>query len=127
MALLDRCDFSSYNTEVDYFTAQAIIEAQFNIRFRRSRNPEQTEEKGMLRLKLQCPSCGHVMTANHYSYDSPMPQVYCSFDCYYKAHPLKNLPKFGTDQDDELITVETKKYEDTSYTDNPDFLEITGV
>jgi ribosomal protein S27AE len=116
MSLLDKCDFSSYNSEVDHFTAQAILEAQFNIRLRR-----QTEEKGMLRLKLQCPSCGHVMTANHYSYDSPMPQVYCSFDCYYKAHPII-IPGM-----DELNPVETKVEGDTFYTDNPDFLEITGV
>lgn len=37
-AILSKADFSTYDTNADYFTAEAIMEAQFNIRLRRSRN-----------------------------------------------------------------------------------------
>jgi hypothetical protein len=36
--IMSKCDYSSYDTNADYFTAEAIMEAQFNIRLRRSRN-----------------------------------------------------------------------------------------
>jgi hypothetical protein len=36
--ILSKCDYSTYDTNADYFTAEAIMEAQFNIRLRRSRN-----------------------------------------------------------------------------------------
>jgi hypothetical protein len=36
--IMSKCDYSTYDTNADYFTAEAIMEAQFNIRLRRSRN-----------------------------------------------------------------------------------------
>lgn len=36
--IMSKCDYSAYDTNADYFTAEAIMEAQFNIRLRRSRN-----------------------------------------------------------------------------------------
>ena len=36
--ILSKADFSSYDTNADYMTSEAIMEAQFNIRLRRSRN-----------------------------------------------------------------------------------------
>jgi hypothetical protein len=36
--IMSKCDYSTYDTNADYFTAEAIMEAQHNIRLRRSRN-----------------------------------------------------------------------------------------
>jgi hypothetical protein len=36
--ILSKADYSTYDMNADYFTAEAIMEAQFNIRLRRSKN-----------------------------------------------------------------------------------------
>ena len=36
--ILSKADYSTYDMNADYFTAEAVMEAQFNIRLRRSRN-----------------------------------------------------------------------------------------
>jgi DnaJ-class molecular chaperone len=102
MTLLAWSGFQEVVDQTDYFVEEAILEAQFNIRLRRSRNTEQNGVNGM--NWQECTTCGSVW--------NPRSDTKQCMVCEGKLQEQQKTVE------DNLVKNKI------DYDNNPDFLEI---